>query len=33
MTFVSKVPEFVNKVPEVLFTIREIVKLIAREEG
>jgi hypothetical protein len=33
MAFVSKVSKFVNKVPEVLFAIREIVKLVAREEG
>jgi hypothetical protein len=33
MAFVSKVSKFVNKVPEVLFAVREIVELVAREEG
>jgi hypothetical protein len=33
MAFVSKVSKFVNKVLEVLFAIREIVELVAREEG
>ena len=33
VALVSKVSKFVNKVLEVLFAIREIIKLMAREEG